>query len=218
MNIQAGTKYNRLTLTGNTEMMKGKRGGKKKRRYVEVLCDCGTKKWVMYQGVRKGTIKSCGCFFKDMASTTQGHRTRRTGIYSSWESMKRRCLYKPHMAYANYGGRGITVCDKWLNFSGFLEDMGDTWKEGLSIDRIDNNKGYSKDNCKWSTDLEQGQNKRYNYVLYHKGVKLSLAGFCRALGLSYASIGHKLRRGTLTLAQVQVLSVNDNQSGNKGVK
>ena len=88
------------------------------------------------------------------------HGMRNERIYGTWRSMKQRCHTKTHKAYNNYGGRGIKVCSEWLNsFSAFYADMG-TCPAGLSLDRIDNNKGYYKENCKWSTWEEQQFNKR----------------------------------------------------------
>lgn len=87
------------------------------------------------------------------------HGMRRTSTYQCWADMKSRCLNPEHKVFSYYGGRGIAVCDKWLHFMGFYEDMGDK-PEGLTLDRINNDKGYSKENCKWSTRKEQLLNRR----------------------------------------------------------
>ena len=85
-----------------------------------------------------------------------------TKIYDCWVSMKQRCLNPKATGYKNWGGRGITVCDEWLGFENFYEDMGDK-PVGLSIDRKDNNKGYCKSNCRWATPTEQANNKCRKY-------------------------------------------------------
>lgn len=90
--------------------------------------------------------------------------------YISWFNMKQRCFNKNNIRYKDYGGRGITVCDRWKNsFENFYKDMGER-KEGFSLDRIDNNKGYYKENCKWSDNVEQGRNRRVQ-VNNNSGVK-----------------------------------------------
>lgn len=84
---------------------------------------------------------------------------QRTGANRSWDCMKQRCTNPKHRAYKDYGGRGITICDSWMKFDNFLRDMGER-PEGMTLDRIDNSKGYCKENCRWATGYEQGWNKR----------------------------------------------------------
>lgn len=135
-----------------------------------VVCDCGTKAIVRGHTLKDGESKSCGCLRKEL----QGNRMRKHGMtftkmYRTWNAMKNRCYLKSHPAYKNYGGRGITVCDRWKDsFENFYEDMKEGFDEHLekhgsrntSIDRIDNEKGYYKENCRWATMGEQLQNKR----------------------------------------------------------
>ena len=94
--------------------------------------------------------------------TRHGHHPRRSGAtstYVRWASMKQRCLNPKNPAFKNYGGRGITVCERWLDFSSFLADMGEA-PEGLTLDRISNDGGYEPGNCRWATRSEQGRNQR----------------------------------------------------------
>jgi hypothetical protein len=124
------------------------------------LCDCGKYKTVQSGHLRAGDIKSCGCFRKD---SRHGHTAngKISTTYVSWYAMIRRCTKPNHDYYYLYGGRGITVCERWRkSFRAFLEDMGDK-PEGMSIDRWPNPAGnYEPGNCRWATRIEQARNKR----------------------------------------------------------
>lgn len=132
------------------------------------LCDCGIKKIVCGSSLRCGNTKSCGCLNREIArdrgkiSKTHGdsHRGQLTKEYRAWMGMKTRCLNPKNSGYKYYGGRGITICERWLNnFENFLLDVGRAPSSKLSIDRIDNNGNYEPGNCRWATLLQQNQNK-----------------------------------------------------------
>jgi len=111
--------------------------------------------------------------------------------------MKKRCLNPNATGYSNYGGRGITVCDRWINsFEAFHQDMGDR-PEGMSIDRIDNNGNYEPGNCRWATNEEQQRNKRDRplRLITVNGEHNSIAGWARKIGIDQSAIHHRLRRG-----------------------
>lgn len=111
--------------------------------------------------------------------------------------MKRRCYDKNHESYHNYGGRGIEICDSWLNsFENFLEDMGQR-PEGFSLDRVDNDKSYSKDNCRWATRKEQASNTRRNIRITFQGKTQILSEWCVELNLDYNLVKERLSRGWL---------------------
>ncbi len=147
-------KFGKLFVTGRAA------NGKRTQARWNCVCDCGGKVTVYGYSLRDGHTKSCGCLSKETTierSTTHGMCG--TATYSTWNCMKTRCENPKTKNYKNYGGRGITVCGRWDKFENFLEDMGEK-PEGLSIERVDNNKGYFKENCKWATCTEQSRNRR----------------------------------------------------------
>lgn len=140
---------------------------KKHRRKVVCKCDCGKSKTFLLENIRNGNTKSCGCLAKEVSAKT-GKNSKTHGMtnsreHSTWRNMKTRCLNSNSASYERYGGRGITICKRWLKFKNFYEDMGNK-PIGKTLDRIDNNKGYSKQNCRWATNKEQARNKKCNIV------------------------------------------------------
>lgn len=126
---------------------------------------------------------------------TPEYRKKYTGIYGSWYAMKQRCTNPKNANYSNYGGRGITFSDKWSSFRGFKEDMQEGYMNGLTIERIDNLAGYSKQNCRWATRKEQNNNKRSNIVLSFEGKTLPLAVWAEELGMSFDVLRARWYRG-----------------------
>lgn len=126
----------------------------KKRKLVKCRCECGKEIKSLLTSVITGHTKSCGCIqliFKEVEKAK--------AMRSSWNAMKRRCNDENGRHYKYYKAKGIEICKKWEIFSLFYEDMGSTWRKGLQIDRIDNNKGYYPENCRWATAKEQQRNK-----------------------------------------------------------
>lgn len=139
------------------------------------LCDCGNETVAFRHNVKRGLTTSCGCFRREITSartSTHGHTKngQTTKTYACWSSMMERCYNPRNKQFKDWGGRGITVCERWLGlngFSNFLADMGEC-PDGLTIDRIDNQKGYSADNCRYVSRKEQNRNKRTNKLTAEK--------------------------------------------------
>lgn len=125
------------------------------------------------------------------------HGLSNTKTYYAWQSMKKRCDNPNTKHFKRYGGRGITVCQRWLNsFESFLEDMG-LCPEKMLLERVDNEKGYSSENCKWATMEEQQNNRSDNILVNYKGVTLSIAQWARKTGLSKRMLYFRFSAGWL---------------------
>lgn len=161
-------------------------------------CACGQVLLVNGQSMKSGNTKSCGCLDRESRSKAgmarRTHRKSRTSEHRVWTAMRSRCMNKSHESWASYGGRGITVCDRWFHFENFLADMGPR-PRGTSLDRINNEGGYSPDNCRWATRREQQRNQRGNKLLTFQGETLCLIEWEERTGISSLAISTRIKRG-----------------------
>lgn len=127
-----------------------------------------------------------------MGGTIHGHRGSDTATYQSWASMKTRCYNPKNKSYEHYGGRGITVCDRWLKFENFLEDMGER-PGGMSIDRVDTSLGYYPENCRWATQKQQQRNRSDNWLIEYNGQKRCLSEWSELLGINRHTLTRRLK-------------------------
>ena len=139
-------------------------------------CVCGQEKIIMSGHLKSGKIKSCGCLrLESVTKAKKTHGKTNSVEYKAWQSMKNRCYNNNYFLYENYGGRGISVCDRWLDsFESFYEDMGDRPK-GSQIDRIDNNGNYTPENCRWISPCGNSRNRKTSRYWYVYGVKYDAA-------------------------------------------
>lgn len=169
-----GEKHNKLTIVGYVV------GTKNKNARFLVECECGTNKSIACRDVVSSHSRSCGCHKIDAAIKNlekivpkrNQDRTDHPLSYSSWVSMLARVTDERHVFYKHYGGRGITIDPRWHDFKEFYKDMGDRPRKGMSLERIDNDKGYYKENCKWATTKEQSRNRRNSKPQTYKGETL----------------------------------------------
>lgn len=184
-----GNRYGRLTVMLDCGV--NKKGSKV---YVTV-CDCGESKAIVGSYMISGKTQSCGCLKRELTqSRMTTHGDTHSPTYVSWLSMRNRCLDSSHKAYANYGGKGIRIDDLWLDYCNFLKDMGSR-PNGMTLDRIDNSKGYSKDNCRWATRAEQNRNYNKNVNVTYNGKTQCLKDWATEVGAEYKLFWQRFKSG-----------------------
>lgn len=172
-------------------------------------CDCGNIRVVRGVRIRLGRSRSCGCLAADKSrdrAIVHGHSKSRA--YASWRNMIARCEDPNHNSYADYGGRGIEICDNWKSFEKFYADMGDP-PEGKTLERIDNNGSYCPENCTWASKKQQARNKRSNRMITLDNETRCLAEWCDLYGIDPDLVWGRLRRGwdakkALTLPKLNI--------------
>ena len=188
-----GKKFGRLTVL--------RKIGKDDRSNViwECQCDCGNKTNITTVRLNRGT-KSCGCLVKETAIKTGKKNTKHnkcnTSEYTTYKGIKGRCYNTNNKDYPSYGGRGIKVCDRWIeSFQNFYDDMGPKPSKKHSLDRIDNNGDYEPNNCRWANLEDQNNNRRSNKYITYNNETLTYAQWSRRLGGSDGIVHGRIKRG-----------------------
>lgn len=190
---RTGQRFGRLTVI--------KEAGRDKHRNViwKCRCDCGNESYVTTADLKK--TKSCGCWNIDaiiQRNTRHGASKRGsiTKLYKVWAAVKQRCTNPKNKAYKNYGGRGIKLCDEWLEYEPFEKwAFENGYAEGLQLDRIDNNGGYSPDNCRFVSTVENSHNKRNNVWITIDGKTALAVDWAKEVGVDVEVIRKRLRKG-----------------------
>lgn len=192
--LQIGEKFGRLTVLSLTSI------DKYYHKHYLCQCSCGNQKIVNESNLRTGCTKSCGCLQKENRIKHNMHKTR---FYKIWQDMIIRCTNRNHKSYKNYGGRGIKVCNEWKNFICFKNDMYESYLKHFNqyhdttLDRINNNLGYSKENCTWKTNLEQQWNRQNTIKIYDdiEKKKISIRHYCITHHLNVNTVYSRLKAG-----------------------
>lgn len=198
--IPIGTRFDRLAVAGQPFSVQGRNN-----RSYPCLCDCGKRVDVSGNALRGGKTRSCGCL-RDAHAKAMGQVSRPrhghlrggkiTPEYKAWCHLKERCLNPDHPSWPRYGGRGITVCDRWKDsFAAFFEDMGARPSDKHSIERVDNGGGYSPDNCVWATRDVQAVNRDTTSFHTLNGVTRTQSEWARLHGIPQCTISLRLKRG-----------------------
>jgi len=159
-------------------------------------CDCGNDTVVFGSNLRRGFTTSCKCLHKEVTSAaSRTHGLSKTRAYHIWCGMLARCGNPKNPRYSRYGGRGISVCKRWLKFENFLADMGDPPTSHHTLDRKDNDGHYNKRNCRWATQTMQARNTSANRKVRFQGMFIPLVEQCERARLPYKTVHQRLKRG-----------------------
>jgi len=200
-----GKKLNRFTVIGPKQNKK-----------ILCVCDCGTEKFVNIVYLKNNRTRSCGCLQKERVVQSNQERAvhgcsrrgKRTKEYRIWKSIRGRVYNVNSQDYNNYGARGIGMCERWDSFEHFLEDMKECPK-GYSIDRIDNDGDYRPENCRWSTIVQQANNRRNNVRFNHNGHSYTMMEYCKENKLKYHRFKYLYRRKNLSVERATELTNNE---------
>lgn len=159
-------------------------------------CDCGNTKIIIANVLKRGEAQSCGCMHQELRhSLTRTHGESKTRLYHIWNGMRQRCQNENNHAFAHYGGRGISVCEEWQSYTAFREwSLANGYTDELSIDRIDNDKGYCPKNCRWVSQTVQANNQSKNVYLTFRGITKTRSQWAKEIGVSDALLRDRIDR------------------------
>lgn len=185
---ETGKRYGRLTVLSRADNTKHGLA-----RWV-CRCDCGNTVTVIGNHLRRGDTLSCGCFHNEGNHRTHGKSHSR--VYGIWRNMLSRCENENGTGFEHYGGRGISVCEEWRNFDSFYKWANESgYSDSLTIDRIDVNKGYYPDNCRWIPFDKQGLNKTNSVILSVNGISKTVSEWANELHACATTMYHRKKRG-----------------------
>lgn len=201
VNDLTGKRFGRYTVIGVAD------DGQRKTSYI-CQCDCGNIKKVRADGLISGRTQSCGCLKRERSAENvksvpsykkfekTGYKVGGTRLYEIWQGMKRRCYKETEPCYERYGGRGIRICDEWLNdfvaFHDWAVENG--YEDNLTIDRIDVNGNYEPSNCRWATTQEQSLNRRSNINIRIGNATKTLSEWCKIFEVDYKKVNARYKR------------------------
>ena len=162
------------------------------------LCECGQTRNVRVADLKNRHTRSCGCYKRESVTTHGQSGFGKTQVYRAWRSMRERCLNPRIKHFRNYGGRGITVCERWNSFELFFTDIGHPPSKKHSLDRIDNNGPYCPENVRWATKSQQMNNRRNSRYLTHNGITETISEWSRIIKLTRQVICYRLENGWST--------------------
>lgn len=185
-----GKQFGRLSVLGRVPTSSGYS-------YYACVCECGSSTVARGANLSTGNTASCGCLRADsLSARSRSHGMSKTTTYKSWCHMKERCLNEGNQDYKDYGGRGIKVCERWLNsFECFLADMGEKPDGKYSIDRLKTDGDYCPENCRWSTNEQQARNRRNNHPVEFNGRTQLLVEWSQETGVRQETIRYRLKHG-----------------------
>lgn len=184
-----GNRYGKLTVVKRVY-----KDGERKTHWL-CKCDCGNETVVSSDNLKNGHTKSCGCLRVETSKVSlTTHGLSKTRLYKIYKGMKERTMKEYNKKYKNYGGRGIKICDEWLNdFKTFYEwAISNGYEEGLTIDRIDVNGNYEPSNCRWATIKEQQNNRRNNHNITYNGETHTMKQWAEKLGINYKTLERRI--------------------------